>query len=967
MADRGRGPGATASGTAGKMTTAEAASPPLRRGRQWPLVATNLSLAVALSGVVMAAIYTRIPYQLAISTDIVGYPTFFNFNIERIVDLYYLVVVLFPILALLIYVALGKATAQLGGSGRRPRLSIWPPPPATTARPERDDRTTANVRVGAPAVGRLLAVGTLFGLEASIVSGHAKWTFWLIAGGTALAYSLIVLSITWPFRLLDRDQARSTNLARVNALAAPLSLIGLLWISQVTSVTVQSNEVVRYYAWLPSWVAASGTALAVACVARALARTRSDDDVREVERRTVLLITGPVFLFVLISVLPGALGPMDMFHEGEQLVGSRLLLDGFMPWRDFMSTHGLLADSLVPAVGAQLFGNSRWGVTAGSRAVLEPLLSIPLYLFAVRLFRRNWLFVLLVGVAIAGNQLAPFLDARFKFWPLVLLLLGLALDDPAWWRSALLGAVLIAQTVVIPEAAFCIPACGLILILRDSYHRIGGSLVTSFSRSLWCTVGGAVLAAAFGVYLLTQHALGDFLFYFVAFAPGHELAGGLPIPLDRRPLFLYAAIGPMVAILLAWLYLVASVLRRRALQTIDWIMGAAGLFTMLYYPKFVERMEIVHAIQVCAAAMPLILLVTYRLIDLGDRALRCSVWRSWPSRNISQRPLTCAVLIAALITFPGSIASRLQNLPQQVRPEVAEEPWLAQIGYGSNALDPATYADLASVFHAYLRPGDWVFDFSNAPGLYYYVLGLTPHTRYYHVSMALSERAQEDLIGELRRNRPRLVVFTNDRFGQPGWDNVPNMVRHYDVSQYILDHYRPLLSIDGQIVYAAEAAELPSPESLNLQLSHPAITKDLPFLGQGCDWGYAPNFLSVSPAGASHDLSTIKLSVTDASSGIRGRAHWLELAPPPGHSWSEYRWLQIETNQGFLEDNWELSSLPSIDQQLHAHVTFKTLGSSQRTYRLYVGNCAQWHGYPNAALYIGHDQPQDIVAVKLLP
>ena len=63
------------------------------------------------------------------------------------------------------------------------------------------------------------------------------------------------------------------------------------------------------------------------------------------------------------------------------------------------------------------------------------------------------------------------------------------------------------------------------------------------------------------------------------------------------------------------------------------------------------------------------------------------------------------------------------------------------MGFNTDGVDPATYADLRSVFHAYLRPGDWAFDFSNAPGLYYYLLQLNPRTRYYDVSMAIGNRA----------------------------------------------------------------------------------------------------------------------------------------------------------------------------------------------------------------------------------
>jgi hypothetical protein len=952
------------------VTTAGALPSPRRADRPW--LAINLLLALALSAGVVAGARTRVPHELTVSTDIVGYPIFANYNIERILDLYYLTVVVLPVLTLLTLPAVARATALL-----RPRdpeqgtPRFWPPDGVAAVPRDLEDHGDPDVPSGLAAAGRVLAVGALFGLQASIVGDGTTWRFWLIGAGVALTYAGVAVGVAGGlYKILGGRQSISTVLARVNALAAPLALIGLLTISNVTSVTVQSDGAAHHYAWLPSWLALTGTALLVGWIARGLALARTDRDVRRIERWSLLLITGPTFLFVLISFLPGGLGLMDMFHEGELLVGSRLFLAGSFPWRDLMSTHGVLADSLVPSFGIPIFGNSRWGVAAGALTVLNPLLSLPLYLLAVRFFHRSWPFIVLVGAAIVGSQLAPFLDARFKFWPLVLLLLGIALDHPAWWRSALLGAALVVQMVLIPEAAYCIPACGIILVLYESYHRAPGALAASFSRTLWCAAAGVGVATAIGVYLQAQHALGAFFFYFVVVATGHELTGGLPTPPDRSLLFLYLAVGPLVAIVVTWVYLVASVLRRRPLRTIDWIMGAAGIFASLYYPKFLERMDVGHAIQVCAAVMPLIVIVAFRLIELGEDGLKSSLWRSRLGRSITQRPLALALLVTALVTFPGSLVSRLQDLPQQVRPRAAQEPWLSELGYSTNGMDPATYADLRTVFDSYLGPGDWVFDFSNSPGLYYYLLRLTPHSRYYHVSMTMPEVAQDDLVSELRRDRPRLVVFTSDRFGLPAWDGIQNMVRHYDVSQYILDHYRPLVSVDGQIIYADGAVDLPSPESLHLHLSQPPVTADLPFRAGTCSWGYAPSFFSISPPPPAHELPPVELSLADVGSRVgsgnspSGKSRWVRLVPPGGHHWSDYRWLQIEIRGSFRDDAWVLTDSPSAGDR--PPIAFRTLSGSSHPYRVLVGSCPQWHGYQAEPLYVGYDQLQSISAIRLL-
>src|SRR5262249_25828606 len=152
--------------------------------------------------------------------------------------------------------------------------------------------------------------------------------------------------------------------------------------------------------------------------------------------------------------------------------------------------------------------------------------------------------------------------------------------------------------------------------------------------------------------------------------------------------------------------------------------------------------------------------------------------------------------------------------------------------------------------------------------LYYYLLGRKPRTKYFNVSLAISESAQQDLISELKRDRPKLVVFSSDRYGLSRWDGIPNMVRHYDVSQYILDNYRPLLSIRGEILYADSSAEISPALVQRLHLEEAPITDDLPFRGSPCAWGTAPNFLTVSPPSREHRLASIALARQMSTSGI---------------------------------------------------------------------------------------------------
>ena len=414
---------------------------------------------------------------------------------------------------------------------------------------------------------------------------------------------------------------------------------------------------------------------------------------------------------------------------------------------------------------------------------------------------------------------------------------------------------------------------------------------------------------------------------------------------------------------------------------------------------------------------------------------------------------------------------------------------MSSMGYADpNAIDPATVSDMQAIFKAYLRPGDWVFDFSNEPALTYYLLGQTPRVRYYQVTMAETERAQKDLISELEAHPPKLVVFNDETYGLLNWDGIPNQVRHYEVSQYILDHYTPLLDTHTQLIYGLTSAQLSPDLAASLPLQQPPQTQNIDFAGFACDWGYTPNFLSISPAPSQASVSPVTLttqpspngeviavgwagdvatgqaasqvvltaagkvigsvvpsisrpdvaavygqpgldksgyrlsasvpdsvlsdpagtqslriygvSATGVATELQGSPgftappdtqitmtdgttipvkagvvtgavdtltpyHQLVVSPPTGTNWADYRWLEIDTTTRFAKDVWDLTDEQTGDPG--HQVIFRTLGNSSATIRVFVGSCAQWHGYAAASLYLGHGLGEDISAVRLIP
>src|SRR5207247_8951512 len=193
----------------------------------------------------------------------------------------------------------------------------------------------------------------------------------------------------------------------------------------------RSVGVVHHYPFFPWWLGALVTAALLALVIRAL---RTSAVARRIERRVLLFVVAPVLLFLFLAVLPGALDPIDSFHEGEQLGAAELTAAGRFPWRDLLFIHGPLGDVLQPLLNLHVFGDTRWGNLAGDAVLAKPAAYVALFLLCAYLFRDNWLFLVGTQVAIVTGWIFAFevQNNRLLFVPIVILLLAKLLDRPTW-------------------------------------------------------------------------------------------------------------------------------------------------------------------------------------------------------------------------------------------------------------------------------------------------------------------------------------------------------------------------------------------------------------------------------------------------------------------------------------------------------------------------------------------------------
>jgi hypothetical protein len=922
---------------------------PRRRLRPTPPVRAALLVASAAVAAGLAAlVWSQLPQQLNVRTDIVGYPEAADFNIERYFWAYGLVAGLFPFLTLALYLLLRRTLApgpaqEIGVIGFLERRA-----PAATG-----DRV--NLALSA---GGIILVGVTLGFEIAIGGG------WQDLGGIVLAvaataYGLAVatiaaVAVAGPLRGRELEAV----LAGVNAVLATLAVLGLAWMSSATKVTVSSDRTVHHYPWFPWWLAALVTALLVTFVIRAL---RGSAPARSIERRLLLFVVTPVLLFLFVAVLPGAPGDMDSFHEGEQLGAAHLTAAGRFPWRDLLFIHGPLGDVLQPLLNMHVFGDTRWGNLAGEAVLSKPAAVVALFLLCTHLFRDNWLFLIGTQVAIVTGWVFAFQvqSSRLLFVPIVILLLAALLRRPTWSRAIAFTTLLLGQTVLTPEGSYMVPAYLAAVVIYELVHREG------FLRTIRCGVTTAVLGVVWVVFLASQHALDDFVFYYRTFAPGHELTGGLTVALGEGQTptafgghlyYVFAAGAPVVLVLLAIWYFAARAPSPRTIPVDDWAMGATAVFVGLYYVKFISRTD--HVYQPFELALPVLFYAIYRVVSATEAwlATRRPSWL--PPRHA----LTLPLLVVLLIGAPTSLLTLTRGVPQHLAAFAPSEPPVARVGYVLNreplfrsvfsapatSVGPSLVHDLRAIMRAYVPPGERIFDFSNNPGLFWYVLRLDAATRYYHVSMAIRQATQHDLIHELQKAQPKIVVFSSAWLGLPFWDGITNEVRHYDVSRYLLDRYRPLLYSHGFLVFARNDAAVPPVSNLTGGLEEPVRTTDLYFRTFACDWGYTPDFLSIRPQ--------------SESGAVTLRPEHGVLHVPAGLA--HFGWLEVEGSSTFARSLFELSDRPAPNSDERRTVRFRTRGGTD-TVRVQVGSCSQWHGYRSRTLYLRTDPPQAIRAVRL--
>ena len=382
---------------------------------------------------------------------------------------------------------------------------------------------------------------------------------------------------------------------------------------------------------------------------------------------------------------------------------------------------------------------------------------------------------------------------------------------------------------------------------------------------------GLVCSVVLAVFLWINRSLSQFVDYYRIFGPGHAASGTLPPIGVTQSDYVLFAISSGLVVLTIW-SVSAKLIGRQAWSPRDWVTVAAAILTGLYGEKAIARFDGAHVLQSVAVSVPLWIMWAAPLLEMIEAqihrfAAKAVRWR--PTTVWLRQPATIVILVVAVLGVPA-IQHTVWHSPGDTKQVAPSQTNPALVGYSSpTAIDPKLLSDLRTIIDTYAGAKGKIFDFTNSMGYYYYLLQRDNATSFVSVSMAESEYSQKIVIDQLAKSKPALVTFDDDDFGLPVWDGPRNEVRHFQISQYLLDGWTPILR-SHSVLFMVRNDLLAGAPSVPA-LSEAPQTTDLYSSSPTCDFGDTANFLESKPTSPSVTLPVTSLGNVEQVS-VRGWA-----------------------------------------------------------------------------------------------
>ena len=509
---------------------------------------------------------------------------------------------------------------------------------------------------------------------------------------------------------------------------------------------------------------------------------------------------------------------VDLFHRGEAIGPASDYLRGEVPFRDVFALHGMLEDGLLDAWLMELFGRSL-DVAVMRTVVVGAFLGVAIWFLGIAVFDSIPLALLCVAVGswtTAENNRTFFQVAAVAlFWN-------------ALRRRSRLSAVF--SGIFAGVALFfsyeiglytIVGALATAVLLWIASRRVAWDGLAPAQAALFFTLGVALGAAPFAIYLALHGALDDFVVTsFVTIPRIIDAVWSLPFPdivsTFRRNLTVHTfaefvlyekfhlIVSPLV-IAIAAVYFIHRWLRRRV-DRLDYALLVLTVFATVAQRTAFGRVSFTHQYFAAFLIGPLMVLLGV----LAGRALR-DLWRdgSEGTRAFVATLVAAAIpVVAVLFWIPDLVDARLREFTRYYYRLLAPE---------RDAKAEMTHwriHDVSRDLRELTRPNEPVFDFSNQPAFYFFADRPNP-TRFYQVPILSPRPFQAETIAALERAKPKVILRRSPELYDQ-FDGVSNDLRAQAVSAYIDELYRFHKAVRGVELWTRRAGAVarPTPEYL---------------------------------------------------------------------------------------------------------------------------------------------------------
>ena len=397
--------------TQATVDSSEGRSDHLQGESRW-FPASRFVLAVLIGAGITDLIWSRVPHTLTVSTDIVGYQTWADFDYRRYTDTYYCVAIIFPLLAIAACNVLGRwgplrrpkghrvpfyrietNVGSPGGGGAAPAAPVAAD---GVVGPDEVLPTAVEEPVESPLAAKPLVFTAFWSVARGVVPAlaiavevclvrspaTARAESWWADGRPCLSRGCSGCRF-WASSMAVGEDRRDRNpevlskwqssIALVNSLLAVAVVPLLFFVSQKTSVYVSSEHRVVYYHWLPWWLVVIASIGCLGLWVHGLRRVRLSGDPTALEATVLTWLVGPILFFLLLAVLPGASGPFTGSTGAILAAPNWSSSTDCSPGVTSSCSMGFSRTCSGEQCALDVFGNNRWGGGAGISLLMSPL------------------------------------------------------------------------------------------------------------------------------------------------------------------------------------------------------------------------------------------------------------------------------------------------------------------------------------------------------------------------------------------------------------------------------------------------------------------------------------------------------------------------------------------------------------------------------------------------------------------